>query len=212
MVSSRSKLLSELRVQEVQAAALKVISRKGLAGATMQDIADEAGVAKGTLYLYFKDRDDLMERTADFAFSKLEARLDATLPSLPQFAEKLFALIRTEIAFFDEHREFFRIYIAFKHRPEELHQSSRRRRMCQSRYLTHLEKLAAMLEEAMTRGEVRRCDPARLALFVSESAVALMLRRLTEDSPPDADEDASWMADFLLHGLSARTSKHRKGS
>jgi hypothetical protein len=31
-----------------------------------------------------------------------------------------------------------------------------------------------------------------------------MLRRLTEDRPPDADADVSWMADFLLHGLSAK--------
>jgi TetR/AcrR family fatty acid metabolism transcriptional regulator len=178
----------------------------------MQDIADEAGVAKGTLYLYFKDRDDLMERTADFAFSKLEARLDATLPEHPLFSEKLLALIRTEIAFFDEHREFFRIYIAFKHRPEELHQSARRRRMSRSRYLRHLDKLETLLDEAMRRREVRRCDPARLALFVSESAVALMLRRLTEDSPPPAEDDVSWMADFLLHGLAAPDPKTRKGS
>jgi len=209
LVSSRSKLLSEFRTQEVQAAALRVISRKGLPGTTMQEIADEAGIAKGTLYLYFKDREDLLERAADFAFSKLEARLDATLPRLPVFSEKLLALIRTEIAFFDEHREFFRIYIAFKHRPEELHQSARRRRMCHSRYLTHLQKLEVMVGEAMKRGEVRPCDPARLALFVSESAVALMLHRLTEDSPPDAEEDVSWMADFLLHGLAAKASKGR---
>jgi hypothetical protein len=81
--------------------------------------------------------------------------------------------------------------------------------MCHSRYLTHLQKLEVMVGEAMNRGEVRPCDPARLALFVSESAVALMLRRLTEDSPPDAEEDVSWMADFLLHGLAAKASKGR---
>jgi hypothetical protein len=61
-----------------------------------------------------------------------------------------------------------------------------------------------MLGDAMTRGEVRKCDPARLALFVSESAVALMLRRLTEDDPPDAERDVAWMADILLHGLAAK--------
>jgi AcrR family transcriptional regulator len=196
--------LSDFRIQEVQAAALRVISRKGLAGATMQGIADEAGVAKGTLYLYFKDREDLLERAADFAFSKLTARLDATLPQIPKFSDKLLALIRSQIAFFDEHREFFRIYITFKQPPAEVHQSARRRRMCHPRYAAHLLRVETMLREAMERGEVRTSDPARLALFVSESAVALMLRRLTEDRPPDADQDSTWMADILLHGLAAK--------
>jgi AcrR family transcriptional regulator len=198
--------LSEFRIQEVQAAALRVISRKGLPGATMQEIADEAGVAKGTLYLYFRDREDLLERAADYAFSKLGARLDERLPSIPTFAEKLLALIRTEIAFFDEHREFFRIYVTLKQPLAEVHQSSRRRRMCHPRYAAHLLRVENMLREAMERGEVRPSDPARLALFVSESAVALMLRRLTEDRPPDADRDSTWMADIILNGLAAKGS------
>jgi AcrR family transcriptional regulator len=200
----RSRPLTEFRVQELQAAALRVISRKGLAGATMQEIADEAGLAKGTLYLYFKDREDLLEKAADFAFSKLGETLDAILPQIPEFSDQLLALIRTEIAFFDEHREFFRVYIALKQPPAEMHQKARRHRACHPRYAVHLARLEKLLKDAMDRGEVRRCDPGRLALFVSESAVALMLRRLTEESPPPADEDASWMADFLLHGLATK--------
>lgn len=196
--------LSEVRIREVQAAALRVISRKGLAGATMQEIADEAEIAKGTLYLYFKDRNDLLERTADYAFEQLQARLGETLPGFPSFAEKLQGLIRAEIEFFDEHREFFRIYMAMKHSPDELHQSSRRRRMCHPRYAAHLQRIETLLCEAMEQGEVRSCDPARLALFVSESAVALMLRRLTEDEPPSAEAEGAWMVDILLNGLATK--------
>lgn len=197
-------------MQEVQEAALRVISRKGLAAATMREIADEAGIAKGTIYLYFKDREDLLERTADFAFSKLGAELEATLPAIPDFDTKLTALIRTEVNFFDKHREFFRIYIALKNSPEQTHQPVRRRRTCHPRYAAHLARLENMLREGMARGEVRKADPSRLALLVSESAVSLMLRRLSEDSPPDAEEDVSWMADTLLHGLSAKRPKPTK--
>jgi AcrR family transcriptional regulator len=206
----RPTLLSELRVQEVQEAALRVISRRGLAAATMREIADEAGIAKGTIYLYFKDREDLLERTAEFAFSKLGAELEATLPAMPDFSEKLTALIRTEVNFFDEHREFFRIYIALKNSPAEIHQTARRKRLCHPRYAVHLARVENMLREGIERGEVRDCDPARLALLVSESAVALMLRRLTEDSPPDAEKDVAWMADTLLHGLATKPSKAPK--
>jgi AcrR family transcriptional regulator len=202
----RSRPLPAIRVQEVQAAALRVISRKGIAGATMQEIADEAGIAKGTLYLYFKDRDDLVERAADHAFAKLTERLDATLPDLPTFREKLTALVQTEIAFFDEHREFFRIYVAYKQPPAEFYQNARRRRACHPRYANHLARLETILGEGMASHEVRPSDPARLALLVSESTVALMLRRLAEDSPPGAVDDVAWLMDFLLHGISAKGS------
>jgi AcrR family transcriptional regulator len=173
----------------------------------MQEIASDAGVAKGTLYLYFKDRDDLLERTADFAFSKLTERLELTLPSMPSFAEKLRTLIQAELEFFDEHREFFRIYITLKYPPGESHQGARRRRLCHPRYAAHLARLEALLRDAMERGEVRAADPARLALFVSESAVALMLRRLTESPPPPVESDCDWMVDFLLHGLAETPTK-----
>jgi hypothetical protein len=76
--------------------------------------------------------------------------------------------------------------------------------MCHPRYSRHLAKLEAMLAEGMQRGEVRKCDPERLALFVSETAVALMLRRLTEEKPPAAEADVAWIADILLHGLAAK--------
>lgn len=202
--SHRSRPLPQIRVQEVQAAALRVITRKGITGATMQEIADEAGIAKGTLYLYFKDRDDLVERTADHTFEKLTERLDATIPGLPDFRAKLTALVRTEIAFFDEHREFFRIYVASKQPPAEFYKNARRRRACHPRYANHLLRLENLLREAMEAGEVRPSDPARLALLVSESTVALMLRRLAEDDPPEAEEDVSWLVDFLLHGITAK--------
>lgn len=206
MAHQRSRLLPEIRTREVQSAALRVISRKGIAHATMQEIADEAGVAKGTLYLYFKDRDDLVESTADHAFAKLTERLDSTLPELPTFREKLRVLFRTEIAFFDEHREFFRIYIAYKQPPAELYQNARRRRTCHPRYANHLIRLENILREGMLSGDVRPCDPARLALLVSESAVALMLRRLAEEKPPEAEEDVNWLVDFVLHGIAVKGS------
>lgn len=47
------------RPDEILEAALEVFGTKGLAGARMADIADRAGVAKGTVYLYFETKDEL---------------------------------------------------------------------------------------------------------------------------------------------------------
>lgn len=50
-------------------AGLKVFTRKGYFKATVDDIAKEAGIAKGTVYLYFKDKPSLYVRTIDEHFN-----------------------------------------------------------------------------------------------------------------------------------------------
>lgn len=43
-------------------AALKLVQEKGLAGITMQEIARKAGIATGTLYIYFKNKEELINK------------------------------------------------------------------------------------------------------------------------------------------------------
>src|SRR3569623_1190147 len=50
---------AEERPREICAAALAIFADKGFAAARLEDIARRAGVSKGTLYLYFKDKEDL---------------------------------------------------------------------------------------------------------------------------------------------------------
>jgi AcrR family transcriptional regulator len=49
----------EVRTAEIELAARKVFLSRGFQAATIQEIADEAGIAKGTVYLYYKSKDDL---------------------------------------------------------------------------------------------------------------------------------------------------------
>lgn len=51
----------EKKKRQILKAAVKVFARKGATDTKMQDIADEAGVAKGTLYLYFKNKNSILK-------------------------------------------------------------------------------------------------------------------------------------------------------
>ncbi len=46
---------------EILAAAIRVLAKKGTAGTKIQNIAEEAGVGKGTVYLYFKNKEDIFQ-------------------------------------------------------------------------------------------------------------------------------------------------------
>ena len=207
MPSSRSKeeVVQEFRIQSIQDATLRVIARKGMAAATMQEIAAEAGVAKGTIYLYFRDRDELVERTFERAMGQLLQRVDEALSIPAPFAERIKAVIRAQLAFFGENREFFRLYLSLRMPEGSPHQQRRQKRTCQPQYRSRMQKLAGVLEEAMERGEVRRVDPRRLALFIIEGSTAVILERLTEDESPAEDVDVDFITGLILDGARKRS-------
>jgi|GEM_PF-3153479 len=51
---------------EILEATINVLAAKGVAGVTIQDIADNAGMAKGTLYLYFKNKDEILREVLHY--------------------------------------------------------------------------------------------------------------------------------------------------
>lgn len=188
-------------MQSIQEAAMRVIARKGMAAATMQEIANEAGVAKGTIYLYFRDRDELVERTFETAITELHARIDEAVALAGNFEEKLRALMRAKFAFFRENREFFRLYSSLRYPEGSPQQQRRQKRTCQPQYRGRIEQMAGALEEAMERGEIRRMNPFRLALFMIEASNAVVIERVMEEAPPPEEEDIELIVSTLVRGV-----------
>ena len=204
-MKSKEEVVQEFRIQSIQEATMRVIARKGMAAATMQEIAREAGVAKGTIYLYFRDRDELVEKTFEGAMQHLNERIDAALDKDIPFEEKLREVMAAKLAFFRENREFFRLYISLRMPEGTPQQQRRQKRTCQPQYQQRVQKMAAVLEQAMARGEVRRVDPYRLALFIIEGSTAVVLERLNEESSPAAETDADLIASLILDGIRKRS-------
>jgi AcrR family transcriptional regulator len=75
----------EARRQAILEAALAVFTAEGFAAARLDHVAERAGVAKGTIYLHFKDKQDLFEQMVREAVSPVIARLEALaqLPDMP---------------------------------------------------------------------------------------------------------------------------------
>src|ERR1700694_5733609 len=129
-VKSKEEVVQEFRIQSIQEAAMRVIARKGMSAATMQEIAREAGVAKGTIYLYFRDRDELVVRTFETAIGELQRRVDAALERDLPFDEKLREIIRSQLAFFGEYAEFFRLYMSLRMPEGDAQRQRRHKRTC----------------------------------------------------------------------------------
>ena len=201
MARSKEEVVQEFRIHSIRDAAMRVIARKGMAAATMQEIADEAGIAKGTIYLYFRDRDDLVEKAFESAMNDLHGRVEEALEKEGTFEEKLRALLAAQIGFFQANREFFRLYISLRYPEGSAQQQRRQKRHCQPQYKSRVERIAAVLQEAMNRGEIRRMDPMRLALFIIEGSSAVIIERVLDEAPPPEEADIELIAGTILGGI-----------
>jgi AcrR family transcriptional regulator len=198
---SKEEVVQEYRIQSIQEAAMRVIARKGMAAATMKEIADEAGIAKGTIYLYFHDRDDLVEKTFERAISQLHDSLALAIGAETTFEGRLRSIIRTKLGYFDQNREFFRLYSSLRFPEGSAQQQRRHRRNCGPQYQEHVDRLTRILTDAMDHGEIGRADPARLAVFLIEGINAIVIQRVTEEAPPPQEDDVEMITSTVMHGL-----------
>jgi AcrR family transcriptional regulator len=95
------KVEPEARRQAILDAALSVFAERGFEAARLDDVAARAGVAKGTLYLYFRDKEALFEELVRGAVSPIIEAVSkaASAPDVPASAilETFFALFQKEV-------------------------------------------------------------------------------------------------------------------
>ncbi|HUP88784.1 MAG TPA: TetR/AcrR family transcriptional regulator [Longimicrobiales bacterium] len=91
----------EERPRQILEAALAVFGEQGLAGARIDDIADRAGISKGTVYLYFPSKDDLFREVIRDTFADMleqvitqEVTSDA-IADLRAFCRNFFSFLRS---------------------------------------------------------------------------------------------------------------------
>jgi TetR/AcrR family fatty acid metabolism transcriptional regulator len=102
------------RQQEILAAAQAVFAEEGFHGATMDDIAARAGLAKGTLYLYFSSKRELFLSVLKHRFEEMRRTLREVIYSGDDFSAQVEAVIRAHGDFCRENKEFFQILEEFK--------------------------------------------------------------------------------------------------
>jgi AcrR family transcriptional regulator len=113
-IKERREREKDARREEIISAAEAVFFNKGLAGATMDEVAEAAELSKGTLYLYYKTKEDLYlavtMKGLDIMHDLFEEAVSTGEPSIKRIAN----LGEAYFEFFDKHRKFFRMLYFFE--------------------------------------------------------------------------------------------------
>jgi len=150
---------------------------------TMDDVAREAKVGKGTIYRYFSDKDALFFQTLMRGFDQLCERLKATVPVEAPFEEQLLTACREVHATFESRRRRFRLMQGADGRPPW--PKGRFREQFKAHHDRLDAVLAGIIERGVTEGKVR-CDLPPVILARMLAGMQMGWARRLDETPESA--------------------------
>jgi TetR/AcrR family transcriptional regulator len=187
--------------QEMLAAALDLFSEKGYRNVSMQEIAEKAEFAIGTLYNFFRNKEHLYKALIKEMAGRFEEALGKAIGAPGQEIEKLRNYVKTKGEVFRGNASVIRLYFA-----ETLGASYNIQAGLDSelreRHDTFLRTLAAIFEGGMKRKRFRKiADPYHLAVALDSLTSALLLLWLEAPDRHPYPEDPEAILNIILKGL-----------
>jgi len=202
---TKEELVKDFRTSEILDAARHVIADLGYTEASMERIAQKAGLAKGTLYLYFENKESLLARAFEDGLQEIIGRARAATHRTRGAACKLREIVRTSLEHSTESQVLFQV---IRERSTlESDTSALLRGALQQRVESYLRLVANVIERGARAGEFRRLDSQRAARFLMELVRGATLSRLHEPTPPSVDAEVETVVEFFLHGVGAGDSR-----
>lgn len=179
--------------------ALKAFARKGFYNTKVSEIASEAGVADGTIYLYFKNKDDLLISLFEDRMEWIIDRLQTELKAIEGNAiEKFRHMVKIHCQLAVENPELAEFITV------ELRQSAKFVKEYENpKFGDYLKILHSLVDEGQKSGVMRDDLDGRLvsrACFGALDEVLLQLV-LSEAGAEEVDQKASQVATMLIEGL-----------
>jgi len=150
------------RKREILAAAERVFAQKGFHSATVDEIANQAELAKGTIYLYFKNKRDIFYTLVDEKVDSLMELAKAEIKREAQSIEQLKRLVKSQLEFFQNNRDFFRITISEQTRFELGIKDEFRKRMMQ-KHLKYTNIVARIIQRGIEEKVFKPLEPRKVA-------------------------------------------------
>src|SRR5262245_3581846 len=162
--------------ERILAAAERVFARRGFFAARVSEIAKDAGVADGTIYLYFKSKDDLLISLFENRMKQVNEALRAAIADLAPAAQ-LRAFIHTYLQMVSDEPTVAEVLTI------ELRQSTKFMKEYDNPQFAHfLRMLGGIVAEGQARGELDATVPSHIAArmifgILDELALAWVLAR-----------------------------------
>jgi AcrR family transcriptional regulator len=188
--------------EEILWAAEQVFSEKGYVSATVDEIAQRAEFAVGTLYRFFENKSELYSETVLTRMRVMEKEVYAALRKGDSPAEMIRSYFGCRIELFWEYPQFFRLFFSgpvgticdasLGFLPE-----------IQERYERLLNELRRIFTEGVNQKEFRPYNPDLLTLTVEGALKTYVEKLIKQDNPVRDKEEEGNLFRIFLSGAAA---------
>jgi len=196
-VQARENKTADKR-ERILEAAIKMFAERGFHTATVAEIARAAGVADGTIYLYFKSKEDLLLRLFDEKMTELTAEARAEVEGQHTAPEKLRRFIQLHLALVERNPDLASVLIV------ELRQSAQFLRAAdRNKLAAYADVIGEAVRSGQEKGELDATvspGTVKRAIFgaLDELALAWLLGGRRASLRKTAAEVAEWFVRGLL--------------
>jgi AcrR family transcriptional regulator len=185
---------------EIIAAAAKLFKEKGYHATTIQDVADEVGMLKGSLYYHIKSKEELLYLVTKEPIRELIERQKKLMESRLPPQQKIVDFVRSHLHAFDENYPHMFVFLQEKSSlagPVQAEVAG-----IDFRYETLLE---AILQEGVERGIFRPELDLKMMAFSILGMCNWMFKWYSKGGRLTIDDIAHNMAETVLNGITTRT-------
>lgn len=199
MKPTKEDVLAAFRRTELLSAGRRVFGRLGFEHATMEAIAEAAGVAKGTVYLYYLSKQAIYDATFAQGLAELEQLTRIRVESAAGPKDAIAGFVDARVTYFKEHPDYFHIYVEGISR--QLTGRAPGKGVGKTALDGQTRALQTVFEEAIATGHLRSIDPAAAALAVFDITRGFIGRRLLTGALCDVERDIAFLTDLIWTGL-----------
>lgn len=140
---------AQKKVLAVEAAA-KVFAEKGFHGATTQDIANTMGIKQGSLYYYFKSKEQALQEVCEYGFDVHVERMQKICDKKQPFEAKMLAIITSHLTNYSQQDNAMKV-----HNEQRLYLPIERRSHIKELGTKYRQLLEGVLQEGIDTGALR---------------------------------------------------------
>lgn len=187
--------------ERILKAAIKVFAKNGFYATRVSEIAKTASVADGTIYLYFKNKDDVLVTIFEEGIERLLTILREVAESEEPFENRIQRIIELQLGLMEEQRDLAEVITV------NLRQSSRLlKQYATPLFMQYIDVIADVVRAGQEEGTFRKdLNPRVVARCLFGAIDAILLTwALGEGDPPALRKAATHCASLFLEGLRQR--------
>jgi AcrR family transcriptional regulator len=200
VTNSKEELVRDFRIRELLDATCRVVARHGFQGVTVDRVAEEAKIAKGTVYLYFRTKEELLKAAVEQGMATFTSQIHAEVEEVTAPLEKLSRLVEASLELSDTNRDFFKTLLLERNFLAAAPSHPEAAQMLDL-YLAYIHLIENVIQEGVDAGVLRPHNVEVSAFALNEAMRGCFQQRALGLTTRDAVEDADILLDLFFHGI-----------